>query len=397
MFQTIHSLQAEPTLPIVIYRERELQYFTELMLNGIKESYLPPMIRVYGAPGTGKTLVVRKALSEVQITVGSKVFDYVYVNLKKCRTTTTAANQILEALSDRQIAKNLGIDRIFQEIWFAIQKRRSSSQPFYLALILDEIDTVFLDKHYIPSDFLYRLVRYPESLREKNIKITTIAITNTINFIEDHVDGRILSSMGKEVITFPAYTYDELLGILAAYSVQVFQPNHVKPGVYEACARHTAFITGDARQALDLLRLSGTIANSRNSPITPDCVTSAIQHIDTDQLTNIISTLSPLEVIVLLAAAHYARPTRRPQKDRIYSVDVYRQYIEFIDLEPNLPRVTDRRLLEVLHYLETLGLIRLIAYSRGRLGRVLEVQLKYEPVTIIDACQERKRNSKLAK
>jgi Cdc6-like AAA superfamily ATPase len=104
-------------------------------------------------------LVVRKALSEFQITVGSKVFDYVYVNLKKCRTTTTAANKILEALSDRQIPKNLGIDRIFQEIWFAIQKRRSSSQPFYLALILDEIDTIFLDKHYNPSDFLRARVK----------------------------------------------------------------------------------------------------------------------------------------------------------------------------------------------------------------------------------------------
>jgi Cdc6-like AAA superfamily ATPase len=61
-------------------------------------------------------------------------------------------------------------------------------------------------------------------------------------------------------------------------------------------------------------------------------------------------------------------------------------------MEPELPRVTDRRLLEALHYLDTLGLITLIAYSRGRHGRVLEVQLKYEPRTIIDACQARKRN-----
>jgi Cdc6-like AAA superfamily ATPase len=132
---------------------------------------------------------------------------------------------MLRAMNSCTVPKNLGIDRIFTELWNVVERQYSSSRSRFLIIVLDEVDTIFQDKHYNPSEFLYRLLRYPEHLREKNIIISIIAITNTLNLIEDHVDSRIHSSMGKEVITFPAYTYDELLGILTAYSVQVFHPN----------------------------------------------------------------------------------------------------------------------------------------------------------------------------
>jgi Cdc6-like AAA superfamily ATPase len=93
------------------------------MICGIQEAYLPPMIRVYGAPGTGKTLVVRKALTEVQSTVGDEVFNHIYVNLKRCRTVTTAVNTILETLCGHRVSKNLGTDRIFQELWKVIEQQ----------------------------------------------------------------------------------------------------------------------------------------------------------------------------------------------------------------------------------------------------------------------------------
>jgi Cdc6-like AAA superfamily ATPase len=57
-------------------REDEAQQLAQWVYYGVRDGSLPPMIRVYGAPGTGKTMVVQRVLAEYQAIAGMTRFTW---------------------------------------------------------------------------------------------------------------------------------------------------------------------------------------------------------------------------------------------------------------------------------------------------------------------------------
>ncbi len=51
--------------PIILHRESELEQVTQSLLPILKQSR-PSNLLVYGKPGTGKTLVVRRVIDKIQ-------------------------------------------------------------------------------------------------------------------------------------------------------------------------------------------------------------------------------------------------------------------------------------------------------------------------------------------
>lgn len=99
----------------LVCREKEEKALAKILVAGVNEGFLPPMIRIFGRTGTGKTVVVRSVLEKFSEYQGD-VFRFFYVNLKNCRTVFSAANAILSAVCGRQVPVNLGLSCFFGDM-----------------------------------------------------------------------------------------------------------------------------------------------------------------------------------------------------------------------------------------------------------------------------------------
>jgi len=240
----------------LVCREKEETALAKILVEGVNEGFLPPMIRIFGSTGTGKTVVVRSVLEKFSAYQGD-VFRFFYVNLKNCRTVFSVANAILSAVCGRRVPVNLGLDRVFLEIWSEVGGLKKKVGELFLCLVLDEVDSIFLDKRYDPSDFFYRILRASTSIPEvRGVKICLITITNNLRGLEDNLDARVKSSMGSDVIHFRGYSIDELKQILESRLSEAFKPKMVTGRVVEYCAELVFERGGDARKAIDLLRVA---------------------------------------------------------------------------------------------------------------------------------------------
>ena len=123
-----------------------------------------------------------------------------------------------------------------------------------MIVVLDEID--FLVKKH-GDELLYRLTRANEELSSS--KISVIGITNDLKFV-DNLDPRVRSSLGEVELVFPPYNASQLEDILNDRARIAFRPGVIRSGVISLCAALAAREHGDARRALDLLRVAGEIA-----------------------------------------------------------------------------------------------------------------------------------------
>ena len=125
-------------------------------------------------------------------------------------------------------------------------------------LALDEFDVIFYDKRGNPSDFVYKLVEMQAELKSKGCLAMIFTVSN--NVLSDYdLDDRIRSRIGNSEIFFKPYTKEETLKILQQRSEEAFGKK-IDEKVLEECAKISFLEHGDARRAVDLLRVSAEIA-----------------------------------------------------------------------------------------------------------------------------------------
>ena len=143
-------------------------------------------------------------------------------------------------------------DQVYAEL-----KNQLEAGGGVLVIVLDEIDKLVKKSG---DDTLYNLTRINSDL--KNSKVSIIGISNDLSF-KDFLDPRVLSSLSEEEIVFPPYNAPQLVDILAQRSDAAFMKDAIAEGVIPLCSALAAQEHGDARRALDLLRISGELADRR--------------------------------------------------------------------------------------------------------------------------------------
>jgi cell division control protein 6 len=97
----------------------------------------------------------------------------------------------------------------------------------------------------------------------------------------DHLDPRVKSSLGEEELVFPPYNALQLQDILKERAESAFKEGTLQEGVIAKCAAYAAREHGDARRALDLLRVAGELAERESSKkITLEHIDAANQKIE---------------------------------------------------------------------------------------------------------------------
>jgi cell division control protein 6 len=342
------------------HRQQQIELLAS-MLGPALRGEKPSNIFVYGKPGVGKTVCVQYVLKTLEQTAAAKntQLKTIYINCKLKKIADTEYRIITELARAAGVdapATGLPTDEVYNRFLAAID-----SKPQIVILALDEIDRLVLKAG---DDILYNLTRINPELKQAQVSI--IGISNDIRFIEQ-IDPRVKSSLGEEEAIFPPYNAVELKDILEKRSSMAFRPGALVEGVLEKAAAYAAREHGDARRALDLLRVAGEVAERESvEQVLPDHIDKAEQRIEKDRVMEIISTQPKQSQLVLQAILQITNGKK------IETGEIYEKY-KSLCIQTGQAPLTQRRVSDLIGELDMLGLINAKVISKGRYGRTREI------------------------
>jgi len=355
------------------HRSEEIRRLAEVVAPALRGER-PNNVFIYGLSGTGKTAVTKYVLRRLQELASQKgaMVQSIYVNVRQRETPYKVLADVAEQLGLRVPFTGLSIGELFSRI----VKRLSRLEGVYI-VVLDEID--FLVRR--GDDVLYDLTRVNEHLQRARVSV--IGITNSVRLV-DSLDPRVRSSLGEQTLVFSPYNAEQLKDILSQRAAMAFNDGALEEGVIPLCAALAAREHGDARRALDLLRVAAEIAEREGAPkVTEEHVMRARAEIERDKVSDVIRTL-PLHSKLVLASVLSATGWGRGEATTGDIYSTYRSVVRSLGLE----EVTLRRVSGVLGELDMLGIISGRVVSRGRYGKTRVVELAAEPETVAQALSE---------
>lgn len=365
----------------LVSREKQEAALGQILVNGVKSGFSPSWIRVFGGTGSGKTVVVRKILSEFE-SYQKSVFRHFYCNLKNCRSVFSAANSILSSVCGKRVSSSLGLNRVFSEIWKEIGSLKQDDEKLFCCLVLDEADSVFLDRHLDPSDFFYSILRASNSIAElKDVQICLITICNNMKVFEDNLDARVKSCMGSDFISFTSYSRKELEMILVDRASEAFKPGFVEDWVLEYCAELVFELGGDARKAIELLKVCGEIADEEPCKVLPPIIDRALKIVNKDCVAEALKCLPDSEkhVMHVLALISHIRD------DVVSTSELHQAYSFFRKGLSGWSILGERRVLDIVNRFETFGFVNTYNISKGRGGYRKQIALTIDPKVFLEA------------
>ncbi len=347
----------------VLYREDQLQEVANILAPALKIEK-PSNLFIYGKTGTGKTLTIKYITKSMQeIATKNKIpLKFIYINCKLKRVADTEYRliaQLIKEFGQDVPATGLPTDEIYNIFYKLLDEKKQ-----IVLLLLDEIDQL---TKKIGDEILYNLTRINSEL--KNSQIGLIGISNNLIFSE-HLDPRVKSSLSEEELIFPPYNALQIQDILRKRATKAFKENAIQPGVIEKCAAFAAREHGDARRAIDLLRVAGELAErTGQTTITLLHLDDAERKVESDKILNAIINQPKQFQLVL-----YAIFAINPEKKHFFTGEIYEIYAALCK-QHKLNILTQRRISDILAELDMLGIINAKIISKGRYGRTREISL----------------------
>ena len=365
LFQNRNILQSNFFPEQILHREEQINQIAKIIAPLLKNQK-PSNLFLYGKTGTGKTLTIKYITKQIQELSEKKQLPIkiIYINCKLKKIAETEYRLIA------QLAREFGkaipttgfpTEEIYNIFFEAVDKEQKQ-----ILLILDEIDQLV---QKTSNEMLYNLTRINSEL--KNSQVSLIGISNDLLFV-DSLDPRVKSSLSEEELVFPPYNAMQIQDILRQRAKEAFAENSIEQGVIEKCAAYAARDHGDARRAIELLRVSGEIAERETTTrITLKHLDIAEGKIENDRITEILLT-QPKQYHAVLHSI-FKISEKKPETSiftgEIY--DIYQKICEQNQLRP----LTQRRISDILAEFDLLGLIHAKIISKGRYGRTREINL----------------------
>jgi cell division control protein 6 len=343
------------------HRKKQIKDLADILSSALKGE-TPSNILIYGKTGTGKTSTVKyvsKELEDMAQKTGSNC-SLLYINSEMFDTQYRIFAYLARVFNKHVPMIGWPTDMVYSEFKSGIdaEKRR-------VIVILDEVDKLASKG----DEALYNLSRINGELT--NARVSLIGISNDLTFT-DLLDPRVKSSLGEEEIIFPPYDADQLKDIMYARAAKAFRLNTLGDPVIPLCAALAASEHGDARRALDLLRVSGEIAERAGAKtVSEDHVRQASDKIETNRVTEVVKTL-PLQSKIVLSSILVL--SRERNKRRFSSGEVYTMYRRLCN-HLGMDALTQRRVTDFVSELDILGLVNAVIVSKGRYGRTKEISL----------------------
>ena len=365
LFKDKKILQSNYLPENILHRSEQIQNIASILAPSLLGEK-PSNLFIYGKTGSGKTLSIQHVANELsKRSEKSKILRIEYINCKLKKVADTEYRilaELIKKLGSNVPATGLPTDQLYFKFLEILQ----NSNEKLLILIFDEIDQAVKK---INDEFLYNLTRLNSELN--NIQITIVGISNDLKFL-DMVDQRVRSSLSEEEIVFPPYNAVQLQDILKKRADQAFKPNIINEGVIAKCAAYAAREHGDARRALDLLRVAGELAerNSHNK-IQISHIDQANEKIERDKILDVVETGTKQFQVILYSIIELVD---KHKNNNIFTGDIF-DFYESLSKQIKNDILTQRRVSDIIAELDMLGLINTRVISKGRHGRMREIKL----------------------
>ena len=269
------------------HRDLEQEKVTQSLIPILKH-FRPSNLLVYGKPGTGKTLVVRRVLSKIQKHVEKTNFPIklIYTNSKEETTLygllVSFGRQL--GLEEKQLpTTGLSISEVFKRLLRTIDEKALNT-----VFVIDEIDFLVHLVSKTGNDILYQLTRSNDRL--KTGSLTLIGISNDLTF-KERLDPRVISRLGEEEIIFTNYSVNKIHKILEDRIQSAFVEGAVEESALNLCAAMAGREHGDARRAISLLRVAGEMAErEQQEKSTEEHIRQASQKMEEDTETTALES-----------------------------------------------------------------------------------------------------------
>ena len=354
---------------VILHRDSEQEKVTQSLIPILKKSR-PSNLLVYGKPGTGKTLVVRKVLSKIQNRVEKTQFPIklVYTNSKEETTLygllVSFGRQL--GLDEKDLpATGLAISEVFKRLLKAINQGKLN-----IVFVIDEIDYLAYLVSKTGKDILYQLTRANGRLTEGSL--TLVGISNDLTF-KERLDPRVISSLGEEEIVFTSYSVEQIRKILENRIQKAFIKNAVEEPALNLCAAMAGREHGDARRALDLMRVAGELAEREQSEtVNENHIRGASQKIEENKEVAALQSYPLHEKLLIIAVMK----TSGLSTGEIYTT--YKNLCKVVGQK----ELTTRRVTQMLSDVELSGIISGRIIHQGIHGRTKKFKLAISPLII---------------
>jgi cell division control protein 6 len=360
------------------HRENQIRLLGEAVSPVLKDARCSNIF-IYGNTGTGKTAVTKYVLSHLETKAkeyGSPV-RFCYVN---CRMTGS------EYRVFANLSQSVGLVIPFTglsvgEVFDRFRTGLDASKTLFI-VVLDELDSLIKDRG---DSLLYELTRINETLHKS--KVSIIGISNDLR-LKEFLDPRVFSSLSEEEMVFRPYDASELRNILLERSRISFHEGSLSEAALSICSALAAAEHGDARRALDLLRVAGEVAERQGAKtITEEHVRDAEKHIEHNRVVEALKNLTLHSKLVLLSVYHLSKASAT-------TGEIYDVYNELCD-ELGAGLLTQRRLGTLVNELDAMGLLNAKVVSMGRYGRTKKIRLELSKTLIKNVFESDERIGRL--
>ena len=359
------------------FRDEETKIVAQA-LSVVLKGARPSNLLLFGKPGTGKTAVVRKVIEHLHKKSKELELEVIvpFINTKSANTAYKVLYEIAEYMGINKEEKKLQVhftglsmgeatDRILDFI---------GKKKLNVIIVFDEIDSL-VDKN--GDDILYNFTRANERIFKGGF-ISLIGISNSLTF-KDKLDPRVRSSLSEEEMVFNPYKVEQLQKILIDRARLAFNDDAVSNAAINLCAAMAGKENGDARKAIDLLRVSAEIAEREKADkVEEKHIRLAHEKIEKDTNYEILKNSTTHTKIIILAIMK----SKIGNTGEVY--EIYSSLCKHTEQEP----LTQRRITQIISELDQLGLVMSNIMSQGRYGRSQRIKITVPVLTIKEALKD---------
>lgn len=358
------------------HREEEAEQLAGILSPSLK-NFKPSNVIIFGKPGVGKTSVVKFVEGEITKAIQSRLDAKIKLIDVNCGIVDNpygvllaVGDGLLESWEEKLPFTGWPLDKLYSTVLEKVKNLGGIA-----IIVLDEIDKLVKKSG---DSVLYQLLRINEVTNEGRVCI--LGISNDLRFTE-YLDPRVKSRLIEETMVYNPYNASQIYDILRDRSLYAGIADSIDESAMKTCAALAAQEHGDARRAIDMLRIAVELTEKASKRrIEDETIYEAKKKLERDVVVETVSTLPLHSKLVLFSISLIDEIKNGGSSTMGEFYDLYEKVAERMSISS----LTQRRVADIIGELTNLGLIESRVQSFGRYGRTTTVSLNYGSSKIKD-------------